>query len=214
MTFKEFAYLANVIKTTYTKENVLRTNEAMEIWYDLLKDLDFHTTLAGLQKWCASEQWSPTIADIRKMCTEFTSLPIPNFGEAWGEVAQAIRKYGYMRETEALASMSPQTAKVVRYIGWQAICESENPETLRAQFRQMYEIVEKREKQDAQLPQALKDTIENIQLESRQKAQLSAAREMALPPKKETSAKEDLKPVDTNDLLTRLEKAKRASGVL
>ena len=39
---------------------------------------------------------------------------------------------------------------------------SENPDTIRAQFRQVYEICVNREIEDRQLPPALKDTIAQI----------------------------------------------------
>lgn len=168
MTFKEFAYLANLIRTTYPREKIFPNNESMEIWFEMLQDIPFQAASAGLKKWIATEKWSPSIADIREMAVSVTSLPTPDWGQGWQEVIKAIGRYGYMRESEALASMSPQTAEAVKRIGWQAICESENPETLRAQFRQVYEISEKREKQDAQLPQSLKNVIAQFQIGSQQ----------------------------------------------
>lgn len=67
-----------------------------------------------------------------------------------------------MAEEKALDSMSPTTQKAVLKIGWRGICMSENPDTIRAQFRQVYEICVNREIEDRQLPPALKDTIAQI----------------------------------------------------
>ena len=49
-----------------------------------------------------------------------------------------------MRGDEAISTMDELTAETVRRIGWQQICDSENPDTLRAQFRQVYESLSRR----------------------------------------------------------------------
>lgn len=164
MTFKEFGYIASLIRTTYTRENLFPNQGSVEIWYDLLKDLDFNICLAGLKKWIAMKEWSPTIADIREMATSVSSGDMPDWSQGWSEVQTAIRRYGYMQETKALASMSPQTAEAVKRIGWQAICESENPETLRAQFRQIFELADARAKEQAVLPESVKSAISQFQI--------------------------------------------------
>ena len=69
-----------------------------------------------------------------------------------------------MQPKEAMAAMGEITQEAVRRIGWTNICESENPEALRAQFRQVYEICEKRTAGDRKLPPVLRDTIRRIQM--------------------------------------------------
>lgn len=164
MTIKEFGYISDLIKETYAKEQILRTKEAMEIWYEMLKDLPFEPVIVGLKKWFATEKWSPTIADIREMAVSVSTGDMPDWSQGWSEVQTAIRRYGYMQETKALASMSPQTAEAVKRIGWQAICESENPETLRAQFRQIFELTDARAKEQAVLPESVKSAISQFQI--------------------------------------------------
>ena len=46
----------------------------------------------------------------------------------------------------------------------QAICESENPETLRAQFRQIFELTDARAKEQAVLPESVKSAISQFQI--------------------------------------------------
>ena len=41
MTFKEFGYIADAIKTYFPRDNVLPTEHAMSLWYDGLKDLPY-----------------------------------------------------------------------------------------------------------------------------------------------------------------------------
>ena len=61
-----------------------------------------------------------------------------------------------------MASMSPRTAKVVRYMGWQEICTSERPDVVRGQFMKMYETVANREKQERLLPASLRAEIKEL----------------------------------------------------
>ena len=49
-----------------------------------------------------------------------------------------------MQREAALASMDEVTAETVRRIGWQQICESENVDALRANFRMVYETMSRR----------------------------------------------------------------------
>ena len=53
------------ISTYYPKETILPNDEAMTLWYDQLKDLDYKATSEALKKWVAVERWSPSIADLR-----------------------------------------------------------------------------------------------------------------------------------------------------
>lgn len=96
------------------------------------------------------------------MCSELSNGTLPDWGEAWAEVTKAISRYGYMQQDKAYASMSPVTRSAVEKIGWYAVNMSENPDILRAQFRQVYEICARREIEDRQLPPALKSTINQI----------------------------------------------------
>lgn len=159
---KEFAVIAAALQTYYPRFSLIPNEQAMELWYDGLKDIPADVATAGLKKWVMTEKWPPTIAELRKQCSELVTGVRPDWGEGWMEVQKAIRLYGYMRGDEALASMSAITRETVRRIGWQAICESESPETIRAQFRQIYEICEIREQETQSLPEDLKQTISQI----------------------------------------------------
>lgn len=62
----EFSNIVKAIRTYYPKETILPNDEAMTLWYDQLKDLDYKATAEGLKKWVAVERWSPSIADLRE----------------------------------------------------------------------------------------------------------------------------------------------------
>lgn len=155
----DFAAWVSALQTYYPRFNLLPNGEAIELWYTELNDIPFEVLSAALRKWVNTERWPPSIAELRALCADITQGKAPDWGEAWREMVRAVGRYGYMRESEAMASLSPLTRKAVSFIGWQDICMCDSPEILRAQFRQVYESVTRREVEDRQLPPALKDEI-------------------------------------------------------
>lgn len=138
----------------------MQVNEVMvDLWHELLGDIDFNLAKAAVKKILLESPYPPTIADIRKQVAEITTPKQIDPAEAWGEVERAIRYYGSYMEEEALASMSPAVARVVKYIGWREICLSEEPGVLRGQFLKMYQQLQERERKEALLPESLKNEI-------------------------------------------------------
>ena len=163
MTRIEFATFAMALKTYYPRENLLPNQQAMELWFAQLQDIPYEVAEVGLNKWVALNKWSPSIADIREMASSITFGDVPDWGEAWQEVTNAVRRYGSYRPNEALDSMSPLTRKATERIGFVNICMSENPSAERASFRMIYENLVEREKKDAQIPMPLKNLISQMQ---------------------------------------------------
>ena len=158
----EFATIAAALRTYFPRYNMFPNEEAMSLWYQELQDVPAEVLGTALRKWVATNKWPPSIAELRESCAEVVKGKVPDWGEAWAQVTRAIRRYGYARPEEAMESMQPTTRAAVERIGWTAICESENPETIRAQFRQVYEISAQREVEDRQLPESVKGVISGI----------------------------------------------------
>jgi len=158
----ETVQLLAVINAAFPNMQV--TEAMVSLWHELLGDLEFNLAKAAVKKLLLESPYPPSIADIRKRAAEIITPPEERIdaSEAWGEVIRAIHRYGYYRQEEALASMSPRTAKVVRYMGWQEICLSEEPSVIRGQFLKMYNIVTEREKQERLLPASLKEEIQKL----------------------------------------------------
>lgn len=149
----EFMKIAEVLKTAYPKENLIPSKEAMQVWYAMLKDIDYKTAQAAVKAYIALKKFPPTIADIRAMAT-----PKDDWSDAWGEVQTAIRRYGWARPKEALESMSEKTRAIVKRFGWQEICTAENVGVLRGQFRAAYEAAGN----TAQLPDNLRKELKDV----------------------------------------------------
>jgi hypothetical protein len=157
----ELIKIMTALSEVYPKfiANEIKTN----IFYDLLKDLDYPLLQTAVKKHMLLSEFPPTIAELRKLATEIKN-PVMQVtaADAWGEVTKAIRYFGWYRGEEAMASMSEGTRKIAQYIGWQNICEAENLDVLRGQFFKMYGQVETREKTEALLPETLKADIKAL----------------------------------------------------
>lgn len=163
MTRQEFATFAAALKTYYPREQLLPNNQAMELWYRQLQDIPYEVAEAGLNKWVATNKWSPSIADIREMATSVTEGDIPDWGNGWEQVLRAIREYGSYNIKKAMDSFDPITRQCVERIGFRNICMSENINQDRANFRMIYENLAQRQQKDRLIPERLKMLIEGMQ---------------------------------------------------
>ena len=134
----------------------------MQLWFNQLSDIPYKVAEVTLNKWVATNKWSPSIADIREQATGLTQGEAKEWGEAWQDVLRAIRLYGSYEEQKALDSLDETTRKVVRRLGYRNLCFSEEIQVDRANFRMIYEQQLHRDKQDAQLPPRLKALISNM----------------------------------------------------
>ena len=100
MTVNEFAQLTAAIKTYFPRDNVLPTEEAMDLWYAELKDLDYESASMGLRRYVATSRFAPAIADIREHAADYNEPDLPNEMAAWQLVLTAIRNSGYHAEEE------------------------------------------------------------------------------------------------------------------
>lgn len=160
---KEFAQFAMALKTYFPREQLLPNNQAMELWFRMLQDIDYKIAEIALTKWVATNKWSPSIAEIRSMAAEITVGSISDWGEGWEQVLTAIRKYGMYQVDEAMNSFDEITREACKRLGFQNICMSENINQDRANFRMIYEQLAERQKADNQIPAKLRVMIGSVQ---------------------------------------------------
>lgn len=162
MTEQEFEKIALALKAAYPNSNVLPDKYAMKIWYKALADLDYQVVENAVWEHINTAVWPPKIAEIREKCADRLCPMLTDWGEAWEEVQQAIRRYGSYREEEAAASLSRLTAVTVRRMGFRNLCQSENPVADRAHFQRIYENLILRERHQAQLPEFVREERERL----------------------------------------------------
>lgn len=163
MEFERFLILVKGMKSVYTSERFLPDADSVKMWYSLLKDISYEALNIAIQKYMLINKFPPTIADLRELALSAQLGELPDWGEAWEQLTQAIRRYGSYRAGEALDSLSPLCRKTVERLGYLQLCASENIAADRANFRMIYEQLQQREKQQAQLPEGLKILIAQMQ---------------------------------------------------
>ena len=164
MTKQEFALLTSALKTYYPREKLLPNPQAMELWFNQLKDIPYKVAETALNKWVATNKWSPSIADIREQANEIVNGVIPDWGNGWEQVEHAIRYFGIYNATRAMESLDDITRETVKRLGFNNLCLSENPQADRANFRMIYEQLAERKATNDQVPEDIKKLINNMPL--------------------------------------------------
>ena len=168
MTQKETAMLLGILRAAYPRFYLDISHDDLKIsvdtWTVMLSDTTLEIATIALQRLIATSKFPPTIAEMRESISSVVNPSMANSGEAWGEVNKAIRKYGYYRQLEGMASLSEPTRLAVERMGWRELCMSENHMADRAHFLRIYESLEKRTKENNQLPIALQSAIASIGL--------------------------------------------------
>ena len=100
--------------------------------------------VAVVNRWIETKTQPPTIAALRQEADIVVNGVPPTWADGWEQTQKAIGRFGYMQREAALSSMDEITRETVRRIGWQQICESENVDALRANFRMVYEALSRR----------------------------------------------------------------------
>lgn len=152
MTKKEFSAITTGLKTAYPRFTFLTTEEEMEFWYSMLKDIPCEIAENAVMEHISTSIYPPSIAEIRKLCVERCKEPALSAGEAWYAVQNAIRKYGWEYPEKAYETLDPLTLSVVKEMGWSRLCKSEFIAADRTDFRESYEAKAKALQNDYQLP--------------------------------------------------------------
>ena len=165
LTKEQFAILVKAMKAVYSGDNFIPDKAAFEIWFTLLQDIPYKNLNIAIKTYIATKTFPPTIADLRQICFNAVT-DIKDYGQAWESVMKAIRFYGIYREIEALESLDELTRECIKRLGFKEICLSENVVADRANFRQIYEILEKRKRFDNQIPIAIKDEQAKLKIDN------------------------------------------------
>ena len=135
---REFATLAATMEEYYGRNQITKSAASMDIWYILIGDIPYEQCKNAVRQLMATSNFFPSAAEIRRLCTQMEYPEVLSTDDAWGMVLKAVRAYGYMQETAALESLPEPCRTVVKNIGWQNICRSENIMAERAFFRDSY----------------------------------------------------------------------------
>ena len=162
MTVKQFEKITKGITTAFPWANLFPNPEAVDIWYRKLGDIPYDVMAAVVNRWIETKTQPPTIAALRQEADIVVNGLPPTWADGWEQVQKAIGRYGYMQREAALASMDEVTAETVRRIGWQQICESENVDALRANFRMVYETMSRRAQEGRMISSGTQHKLDSV----------------------------------------------------
>jgi hypothetical protein len=162
MNRKEIINLLGIAAANFPHIQTKELKPTAVLWEKALSDITYDVAEKALLKVLSTSKFFPTIAEIREAATQLTQPQQLDAMEAWGLVVNAIRRYGFYREKEALDSLPEEIADLVKQFTWRELCLNENPDTIRAQFRMAWETRTKRKKELDALPQEVRVMIEGL----------------------------------------------------
>ena len=167
---EEFKILVKGMKAVYADPKFIPDKDAFEVWYSLLKDLEYGTANIAVQKYMMSSKFPPTIADIREQYASITQTQELNEMEAWSLVSKALRN-GYYGAEKEFARIPPVVQKAVgapsQLRNW-AMTDSESVENvIQSNFMRTYRSVLEREKEIAKMPTRIRELIGGAGQEAR-----------------------------------------------
>lgn len=143
MNKEQFVKGITFLTIAYNKEF---TKEQIGVWYEFFKDTDYDTFRKAVKRIIPQKQFMPSIAELKQEIA-LISNPILqlNADQEWGEVLNAVRKYGRNREGEALNSLKPYTKYITKQVGFIRICNSENIQWERKEFFDLFNMNKERD---------------------------------------------------------------------
>lgn len=151
---QEFATLVLAMQAMYGEE-FIGTDEAMDVWFALLHDLDYQILSKALQKHMLTNKFKPTVAELREIYANLICPVILDWSEGWEKDSRAIGHYGMYRTEEAMESFDEVTREAVKRLGFQNICLSENIVADRARFAEIYQAIQQRKRMAVNIGSAL-----------------------------------------------------------
>lgn len=143
MTKEQFLKGITFLTIAYNKEF---TQEQVAVWYDFFKDEDYEKFRQAVKRIIPKKQFMPSIAELKSEITLISNPVLQmNADEEWDKVLKAIKRFGSYRQDEAMKSLDPYTASIVRQIGYMRICMSESIQWERKEFIELFNMSKERD---------------------------------------------------------------------
>ena len=179
MTKDQFKILVKAMKAVYTNPGFIPDNDAFDVWYSMLKDLDYALASRSVQMHMQTEETPPTVAGIRKQSAKLKADETDDLNEtaAWSLVLKAIRRSTYYSDEE-FAKLPPVVQRAVsspRQLREWATLEDVDGKTLtviQSNFQRTFRAEQQKERERNKLsPDVLKlmRTLNNPQIEDKPK---------------------------------------------
>lgn len=127
---------------------------SLDVWYADMAGLDAEAVGTGWRALARTgREWPPNGAQIRNSVLELQS-DTPGFGEVWQRLMQAASRFGWRRETEALAWLaewSPLAARLAELLPFRELALTTELEVFHGQARRSWDQLCARSVRDAQV---------------------------------------------------------------
>lgn len=202
MTREQFKVLVKAMKAVYTNPGFIPDQDAFDVWYSMLKDLDYAIANRAVQMHLQMEESPPTVAGIRKQSVKLKADETDDLNEtaAWSLVLKAIRRSTYYSEEEFAklpATVQRAVASPKQLREW-ATLEDVDGKTLtviQSNFQRTFRAEQQRERERNKLsPDVLRlmRPLNNIQIEDKPN-ELSIEDQRLKAEKQATPAPEDFR---------------------
>lgn len=156
----EFLILVKTMKAVYPA--MFSEKETIDIWYALLKDLDYQDAATGLGKHLATSPYPPTVADIRNNTVPDVEM---NGEQAWALVFRAIENSAYNSADEfaKLPEIIQKSIGSPANLRELALMPTETVNSVeKSHFLRTYEVEKKRQKELDAMPKEIRERIQNV----------------------------------------------------
>lgn len=179
----EFKMLVKGMKAVYADSKFIADKDAFDVWYSLLKDLEYGTVSAAIQKHMMTSRYPPTIADIREQCASISQPQPLDELEAWSLVRRALRNCGYNYEEEyrKLPLLVQRAIGVPGQLFQWATDEEYNEGVVSSNFMRSYRAAVQSEQRYSCMNDNIRREIDKVNTAS-PKAQIEAERQRLLEP--------------------------------
>jgi hypothetical protein len=148
-----------VLTAAYNREIPEQT---LRIYVKALEDLDRDSLLGATTDLMVTSKFFPTVAELRHRAVEISAggeLP-PSAYAAWGEVLTAASSQG--RDHRPVWSSPAIGAALDQIGGYRRVCDSELIGVERSHFLKAYDVLVERTLREAQIPAALRGSLQQI----------------------------------------------------
>ena len=164
MTREEFKLIVKGMKAIYTKPDFIPDQDAFNVWYMLLADLDYKNASIATQMHMRSSTFEPKPADIIEQYNKLLKREELTEMEAWSLVSKALRN-GINGAEEEFNKLPPLAQKAVgspsQLRFWATSDEGSIESVVQSNFMRTYRTECKRQREFDKLPNDVKQLITN-----------------------------------------------------
>lgn len=154
----EFLVLVKTMKAVHPA--MFPGNETVDIWYQMLKDLNYEDAADALGKHLSISPYPPTIADIRRNIQVDDGM---NGEQAWALVFKAIENSNYhsQEEFDSLPKLVQKAVGSPANLRELALMPTDTVNSVeKSHFLRIYESEKKRKKETDAIPVAIRNRIQ------------------------------------------------------